>query len=95
MPIDGVMAGDATTLPGGSSLCENAQDVGLVERVQQGLQSRAYRGGKLCFRFEEPVHRFQNMLIDLMTGVTRIPGGDEHEEAPTLVPTAEARSASM
>ena len=73
----------------------NDQDVGLVEGVQQGMQSRAYSGGKLCFRFEEPVHRFQNMLIDMMTGVTRIPEGDEHEEAPTLVPPVDVHPVSV
>lgn len=64
----------------------NDQDVGLVEGVQQGLRSRAYPGGRLCYRFEEPVHRFQNLVIDLMTGDAKIPPGDDHEEAPTLVP---------
>lgn len=62
----------------------NDQDVWLVENVQAGLQSRAYRGGRMCFRFEEPVHRFQNMVADLMTGEIRIPVGDEHEEAPSV-----------
>ncbi|RIK72153.1 MAG: (2Fe-2S)-binding protein, partial [Planctomycetota bacterium] len=45
----------------------NDQDVELVEGVQAGVAARAYRGGRLCYRFEEPIHRFQNMLIDLMT----------------------------
>jgi choline monooxygenase len=62
----------------------NDQDVGLVESVQHGLKSRAYQGGRLCFRFEEPIHRFQNMLIDMMTGDPHIPPGDAVEEAPTL-----------
>ncbi len=30
--------------------------------------------GMLC---EEPVHRFQNMIIDRMVGIDRIPDGDE------------------
>ena len=64
----------------------NDQDVQLVEGVQQGLRSRSYPGGRICFRFEEPVHRFQNMLIDLMTGEPRIPPGDATEEVPPLVP---------
>ena len=62
----------------------NDKDVTLVEGVQAGLRSRAYSGGRLCYRFEEPVHRFQNMLIDLMTGESRNPPGDEREEAPIL-----------
>jgi choline monooxygenase len=62
----------------------NEQDVKLVEGVQRGLQSRAYRGGRLCYHFEEPIHRFQNMVADLMVGVLRVPGGDLREEAPDL-----------
>ncbi len=60
----------------------NDQDIKAVERVQQGLASNAYPGGRLCFRFEEPVHRFQNMVIDLMTGKQRIPPGDREEKLP-------------
>ncbi len=54
----------------------NRQDVEIVERVQEGIQNPAYRGGRMCFRFEEPLHRFQNMVIDRMVGRQRIPGGD-------------------
>jgi len=39
-----------------------------------------YQGGRFSFRFEEPIHRFQNMLIDKMTAQEdtryRIPAGD-------------------
>jgi hypothetical protein len=38
----------------------------------------------MCFRFEEPVWRFQNMVIDLMTGKTRTPPGDAKEEYAPL-----------
>jgi choline monooxygenase len=62
----------------------NDQDVKLVENVQCGVRSRAYSGGRLCYHFEEPVHRFQNMVADLMTGELRIPPGDAKEEAPVL-----------
>jgi choline monooxygenase len=54
----------------------NRQDLGIVERVQQGIEDPAYRGGRMCFRFEEPLHRFQNMVIDRMVGIDRVPGGD-------------------
>jgi choline monooxygenase len=54
----------------------NQQDIGAVERVQQGLQTRAYPGGRMCYHFEEPIHRFQNMVIDRMVGQDRIPQGD-------------------
>jgi choline monooxygenase len=55
----------------------NRQDLEIVERVQEGITNPAYRGGRMCFRFEEPLHRFQNMVIDKMVGLDRIPGGDE------------------
>ncbi|MEJ2864297.1 aromatic ring-hydroxylating oxygenase subunit alpha [Actinomycetospora flava] len=55
----------------------NTQDIEIVERVQEGIENPAYRGGRMCFRFEEPLHRFQNMVIDKVVGVDRVPGGDE------------------
>ena len=36
----------------------------------------------MCFRFEEPIHRFQNIIIDLMTGNPRTPPGDEDLRDP-------------
>jgi choline monooxygenase len=69
----------------------NGQDVAAVERVQRGLQARAYPGGRMCYHFEEPIHRFQSMVIDLMTGAWRAPPGDEHEEPlPTPAAAGEA-----
>ncbi len=55
----------------------NRQDLEIVERVQEGIENPAYRGGRMCFRFEEPLHRFQNMVADRMVGLERVPGGDE------------------
>jgi choline monooxygenase len=55
----------------------NRQDLEIVERVQEGVENPAYRGGRMCFRFEEPLHRFQNMVIDRMVGLRRVPEGDE------------------
>jgi len=55
----------------------NRQDAAAVERVQVGLSAKAYPGGRMCYRFEEPIHRFQNMVIDRMIGIQRVPGGDE------------------
>ncbi|MFN0055993.1 MAG: aromatic ring-hydroxylating oxygenase subunit alpha [Planctomycetales bacterium] len=62
----------------------NDQDIRLVENVQRGLQSSAYGGGRMCYHFEEPVHRFQNMVANQMTGRFQTPPGDSREEAPTL-----------
>ena len=46
----------------------NREDIGIVERVQAGLDSTPFPGGRLCYRFEESLHRFQNMVIDRMVG---------------------------
>jgi choline monooxygenase len=60
----------------------NREDIEIVERVQRGLESTPFPGGRLCYRFEEPLHRFQNMVIDRMVGKRRVPPGDEVEAAP-------------
>ena len=57
----------------------NLQDIEIVGRVREGLSNPAYRGGRMCYRFEEPLHRFQNMVIDKMVGMDRIPPGDDEE----------------
>jgi choline monooxygenase len=54
----------------------NEQDIAAVERVQRGIQAKPYQGGRMCFKFEESIHRFQNIIIDLMTGKERTPPGD-------------------
>lgn len=54
----------------------NREDIGIVERVQAGLDSTPFPGGRLCYRFEEPLHRFQNMVVDHMVGAPRVPPGD-------------------
>jgi len=68
----------------------NREDIGIVERVQQGLDTTPFPGGRLCYRFEESLHRFQNMLIDRMVGKRRVPAGDEVENMPMFA----ARTAS-
>jgi phenylpropionate dioxygenase-like ring-hydroxylating dioxygenase large terminal subunit len=60
----------------------NREDIAIVERVQQGLADPAYTGGRMCYRFEEPVHRFQNMVVDRVLGVRRIPPGDALPNQP-------------
>jgi phenylpropionate dioxygenase-like ring-hydroxylating dioxygenase large terminal subunit len=54
----------------------NREDIGIVERVQQGLDSTPFPGGRLCYRFEESLYRFQNIVIDHMIGSPRVPDGD-------------------
>jgi choline monooxygenase len=77
---------DVLATPGAAAQCAaifafwdkvNTQDIAAVERVQKGLAATAYSGGRMCFRFEESIHRFQNIIIDLMTGNPRTPTGDE------------------
>ncbi len=57
----------------------NMQDVEIVEQVQEGLATRAYSGGRMCYHFEEPLHRFQNMIADQMLDIDRVPKGDAVE----------------
>ena len=54
----------------------NTQDLGIVERVQAGLSNTAFTGGRMCYQFEEPLHRYQNWLADRMCGIHRVPPGD-------------------
>ena len=60
----------------------NLEDIEIVERVQRGLANTSYTGGRMCYRFEESIHRFQNLVIDRMLGIERIPEGDAVEQAP-------------
>jgi choline monooxygenase len=68
----------------------NREDIAIVERVQAGLADPAYTGGRMCYRFEEPVHRFQNMLIDRVLGIRRVPTGDGVERQPMFPERAPA-----
>ena len=65
----------------------NREDIEIVERVQAGLASTPFPGGRLCYRFEESVHRFQNMVIDRMVGKRRVPPGDDAEMVPMFART--------
>jgi choline monooxygenase len=40
-------------------------------------------GGRLGYRLEEPLHRLENMIIDRMVGIRRVPRGDGVDSAPT------------
>jgi choline monooxygenase len=64
----------------------NREDISIVERVQRGLDSTPFPGGRLCYRFEESLHRFQNMIIDRMVGKARVPRGDDAETVPMFRP---------
>lgn len=55
----------------------NKEDIDICEMVQEGVKNKQYKGGRVSFRFEETIHRFQNMLIDHMVGYPgRVPKGD-------------------
>jgi phenylpropionate dioxygenase-like ring-hydroxylating dioxygenase large terminal subunit len=60
----------------------NREDIAIVERVQAGVADLTYTGGRMCYRFEEPVHRFQNMVVDRMLGLRRVPPGDAETQTP-------------
>lgn len=70
----------------------NREDIEIVEDVQIGLSTPEYEGGRMCYRFEEPVHRYQNMIIDRMVGIDRIPEGDTEDLVPMfgLIPPDQA-----
>jgi glycine/D-amino acid oxidase-like deaminating enzyme/phenylpropionate dioxygenase-like ring-hydroxylating dioxygenase large terminal subunit/glycine cleavage system aminomethyltransferase T len=55
----------------------NMEDILACERVQNGIKAHPYEGGRYSFRFEETIHRFQNMVIDHVIGQPRIPCGDD------------------
>ena len=57
----------------------NTQDLVIVERVQEGLSNIAFTGGRMCFKFEEPLHRYQSWIADKMCNIHRVHPGD-HEK---------------
>ena len=58
----------------------NDEDIGIVERGQRGLTKGGFTGGRLSPRFEEPLHRFYNMLADRFVGRERVPDGDASDD---------------
>jgi phenylpropionate dioxygenase-like ring-hydroxylating dioxygenase large terminal subunit len=59
----------------------NNEDIDICERSQRGLALGGAPPGPLSPRFEEPLHRFHNMVADCLTadslaGGLRIPPGD-------------------
>lgn len=74
----------------------NTEDIGICETVQLGTENSMYTGGRFSFRFEEPIHRFQNMLVDKMLAQDdtryRIPDGDEgFSDLPDADPEAASK----
>ncbi len=67
----------------------NNEDIDICQRSQRGLTHGRIAAGPLAPRFEEPLHRFHNMLADCMTadslatGLT-IPAGDDGSEVSRL-----------
>jgi phenylpropionate dioxygenase-like ring-hydroxylating dioxygenase large terminal subunit len=59
----------------------NNEDIDIVSRAQRGMDAGGYTPGRLSPRFEEPLHRFHNMVADRMVGVARIPDGDASDTA--------------
>lgn len=60
----------------------NAEDIDIVQRGQRGIDSGRFTVGRLSPRFEEPLHRFHNMLADRMVGIDRVPSGDASDVEP-------------
>ncbi len=57
----------------------NAEDIDIVERGQRGIANGGFTPGRLSPRFEEPLHRFHNLLADRFCGVERVPDGDDDD----------------
>ncbi len=76
----------------------NSEDIDIVERGQRGLTRGAVPAGPLAPRFEEPLHRFQGILADMMTAesssMLQVPSGDdgslEHQYGAGQNPTPPA-----
>ena len=59
----------------------NSEDIDICERAQRGLALGGAPPGPLSPRFEEPLHRFHNMVADCLTADLladglRVPAGD-------------------
>ena len=62
----------------------NNEDIDIVQKAQRGLEQGGFEPGRLSPRFEEPLHRFHNMLVDKLTGISRIPDGDAGDDIDIL-----------
>jgi len=62
----------------------NNEDIDIVERGQRGLTSGGFTPGRLSPRFEEPLHRFYNLLADRFCDIDRVPDGDAGDELDLL-----------
>ncbi len=60
----------------------NGEDIDIVQRAQRGLARGGYTSGRLSPRFEEPLHRFHNMIADRFVGLDRVPDGDPSDGEP-------------
>lgn len=81
----------------------NDEDIDICQRGQRGLTRGTIPAGPLAPRFEEPLHRFHNMLANCMTATSlaeiAVPVGDDGSEESRLgtgpnptPPTIEQRS---
>lgn len=62
----------------------NDEDIAIVEAGQRGLERGGFTIGRLSPRFEEPLHRFHNMLADRFVGIDVVPPGDPNDHEPRL-----------
>ena len=59
----------------------NNQDIKICERSQRGQENGGFTEGRYAVRFEEPLHRFANMVADRFDRIERIPPGDDETSA--------------
>ncbi len=59
----------------------NNEDIDICERSQRGLARGGFSEGRYSVRFEEPLHRFANMIADRFQRIDRIPAGDDADSS--------------
>lgn len=59
----------------------NNEDIDICERSQRGISAGGFTEGRYSVRFEEPLHRFANMLADHFQRRNRVPPGDRAGDA--------------
>ncbi len=66
----------------------NNEDIDFVQRAQRGLERGSFLPGRLSPRFEEPLHRFHNMVADHLTASPAMPATSVGATSVTVRPVS-------
>jgi phenylpropionate dioxygenase-like ring-hydroxylating dioxygenase large terminal subunit len=80
-PVDGVISDETFEITRDFWIDVNNEDIDICQRSQRGISSGGFTEGRYSVRFEEPLHRFANMLADHFQCRQRIPDGDQPYDA--------------